>query len=659
MRERLLRRRSRRGDARVGADHPGVRDRPERPPPLEPAGLARRADRPLAAGRRVPRRRLPARPARAAHRAVVDGDTRSAAIAAASIVAKVTRDRIMRRLDALYPRYGFSRHVGYITPVHSAAVRAHGPCDQHRLSYAAKCYEPEPARRGVNAGERRALWHYRLRGYRILGTNVRAGPQRARPDRAAWTGADVRRGEERARPGLRRGRRRGRRREAPPGPPGRPGVALSQSSSRRYVRVGFEVVTLDEGRLTADPATLRTLSRRVATEHRDREETARTRRRTIPVAATQEALYRAHDLELSWSEATLPERERTKHVHRLHPYLGKFIPQLVETLLERHVPAGRPGSRPVCRLGNDARAGPRVGPRRDRRRHRRVQRAARAREDAPVQPRRAAAGPALGARRGGGIRAAGPVPARCLRLRARVVRAGRGRGAAPFPLARRAGRLGGRAPRRARPFGSIRPENRPLRPRLPASAAARAVLVLQAPARVPSRSKRRAGSSCATRSTRSSGSRRSPPRRADGRIARMLHGDARAIDLGGPVRRCHHLAAVSGPDRLPRAAPLRVRAARASTSGVISSSAGPREARVGRRSRSTSTGSRLVLENARSSLVLGGRMCIVVNDRRDLYPEILQRAGLRLVDRHERHVNRRTGRRAGEYYESILVAAAR
>ncbi len=82
------------------------------------------------------------------HSAVVNGDTRSAAIAAASIVAKVTRDRIMRRLDALHPRYGFSRHVGYITPFHSAAVRQHGPCDQHRLSYAAKCYVPvglEPA----------------------------------------------------------------------------------------------------------------------------------------------------------------------------------------------------------------------------------------------------------------------------------------------------------------------------------------------------------------------------------------------------------------------------------------------------------------------------------------------------------------------------------
>ena len=80
-----------------------------------------------------------------AHRAVVDGDTKSAAIAAASIVAKVTRDRVMRRLDALYPRYGFARHVGYITPGHSAAVRAHGPSEQHRRSFQALCYEPASA----------------------------------------------------------------------------------------------------------------------------------------------------------------------------------------------------------------------------------------------------------------------------------------------------------------------------------------------------------------------------------------------------------------------------------------------------------------------------------------------------------------------------------
>ena len=58
------------------------------------------------------------------------------------------------------------------------------------------------------------------------------------------------------------------------------------------------------------------------------------------MAPTQEALYRDIDLELSWSERDLPERERTKHVHRLHPYLGKFIPQLVEALLARYFRAG-------------------------------------------------------------------------------------------------------------------------------------------------------------------------------------------------------------------------------------------------------------------------------------------------------------------------------
>jgi ribonuclease HII len=80
-------------------------------------------------------------PAAPPHRALVDGDTRSAAIAAASIVAKVVRDRVMRRLDSLYPRYGFVSHVGYITPAHSEAVRAFGPSELHRRSFQAACYE--------------------------------------------------------------------------------------------------------------------------------------------------------------------------------------------------------------------------------------------------------------------------------------------------------------------------------------------------------------------------------------------------------------------------------------------------------------------------------------------------------------------------------------
>ena len=75
------------------------------------------------------------------HTAIVDGDEKSAAIAAASIVAKVVRDRYMRRADALYPAYGFRSHVGYITPEHSAVVRRRGPSEIHRRSFQALCYQ--------------------------------------------------------------------------------------------------------------------------------------------------------------------------------------------------------------------------------------------------------------------------------------------------------------------------------------------------------------------------------------------------------------------------------------------------------------------------------------------------------------------------------------
>jgi ribonuclease HII len=78
------------------------------------------------------------------HRAIVDGDEKSAAIAAASIVAKVTRDRYMHAIDACYPGYGFASHVGYITPSHSAAVRRIGPSEIHRRSFQALCYRGEP-----------------------------------------------------------------------------------------------------------------------------------------------------------------------------------------------------------------------------------------------------------------------------------------------------------------------------------------------------------------------------------------------------------------------------------------------------------------------------------------------------------------------------------
>jgi ribonuclease HII len=69
-------------------------------------------------------------------RAVVDGDARLISIAAASVVAKVVRDRIMSRLDRVWPNYGFARHKGYATPEHLAAIACHGPCPLHRYTFA-------------------------------------------------------------------------------------------------------------------------------------------------------------------------------------------------------------------------------------------------------------------------------------------------------------------------------------------------------------------------------------------------------------------------------------------------------------------------------------------------------------------------------------------
>src|SRR3954464_11292920 len=105
-------------------------------------------------------------------RAFVDGDEKSAAIAAASIVAKVTRDRYMRRADALYPHFGFSPHVGSITPTHPRAPPPPGALgcrprprpvrDPPALVPGALL----PALSFRHASERRAMLHYALRGYR-------------------------------------------------------------------------------------------------------------------------------------------------------------------------------------------------------------------------------------------------------------------------------------------------------------------------------------------------------------------------------------------------------------------------------------------------------------------------------------------------------------
>jgi ribonuclease HII len=83
----------------------------------------------LVDGNRLPTLKMPAE-------AVVKGDAKVAAIAAASIVAKVYRDELLVQLHAVHPAYGFAGHKGYPTPEHLAALREHGACAQHRRSFA-------------------------------------------------------------------------------------------------------------------------------------------------------------------------------------------------------------------------------------------------------------------------------------------------------------------------------------------------------------------------------------------------------------------------------------------------------------------------------------------------------------------------------------------
>jgi ribonuclease HII len=74
-------------------------------------------------------------------RAIINGDATSAAVAAASIVAKVTRDRLMRRADAVHPGWAFATHVGYSTPEHRAAIGRQGVSPLHRMSFQSAAYE--------------------------------------------------------------------------------------------------------------------------------------------------------------------------------------------------------------------------------------------------------------------------------------------------------------------------------------------------------------------------------------------------------------------------------------------------------------------------------------------------------------------------------------
>jgi hypothetical protein len=367
------------------------------------------------------------------------------------------------------------------------------------------------------------------------------------------------------------------------------------------------------------------------------------------VAPTQDVLYAGIDLALSWSERDLPERERTRHVHRLHPYLGKFIPQLVEVLLSRYF---RPGQHVL-----DPFAG---------------------------------SGTTLVQALESGLDATGVDVAafNCLlmnvktraynpfvleqELRAAHARIGESTGERPSAYARR-----WFAPQAARELLGFRAlvedfEHaqvlRVVLTRAARSARRTTHFDLDFP-REPQvdpywcHKHRR---ECRPVETAAQFLRRYTldtlarlktfaRARARGRSATVIHGDVRVERLAGRYdgvltsppypglidyheqhRYAYELLGLD--DRRE----LEVGAAAAGTS----------------RAALTAYADGIVetLLNARSVLRRGAPILIVVNDRRDLYPEILDRAGLRLEERLRRHVNRRTGRRAGEFFEDVLIA---
>ncbi len=368
------------------------------------------------------------------------------------------------------------------------------------------------------------------------------------------------------------------------------------------------------------------------------------------MAGTQQQIYDGLDLDLSWSEADLPERERTRHVHRLHPYLGKYIPQLVEELFRRHVPPGGRVLDPFAGSGTTL-----------------------------VQALESGLGSV-------GVDVAA---FNCLLMRVKTTAHN------PFVLERdlrdalarfQAGEgVAGRAPRYVDEWFAPQARDELLRFRSLAADYEHAD-VLQIVLARAARSARRTthfdldfptkpqlepywcfkhkrecrpverAEHFIRRYTLDTLTRLKEFARVRGkRSVDVLHGDTRELELPGTYD-----AVVTSPPypglidyheqhryayELLELDDRRVQEIGAAANGA---------------SRAALTayteGIADVFSSCAAVLEARGRIVVVVNDRRGLYPQILERAGLQLEQRYQRHVNRRTGRRAGEYFEDVLVA---
>ena len=374
------------------------------------------------------------------------------------------------------------------------------------------------------------------------------------------------------------------------------------------------------------------------------------------MAATQEALYGRLDLALSWSEADLPERERTKHVHRLHPYLGKFVPQLVEALLDRYVARGGHVLDPFAGSGTtlvqalesglDATGVDVAGfncllMRVKTRRHnvdavRRDLSWAHQQAEAFEPDGRFPDAATSYVRAWYAPRAASEL----LHFRSLVDQVASA-DVLRVILARAA-----RSARRTRHFDLEFPREPQVEPywchkhrRMcrPVGEARRFLLryTMDTLDRIETFAAVRSGDAGAS----------------------VQHGDARELDLGGPFDGV--VTSPPYPGLIDYHEQHRYAYELLGLDERRESELGRPARGVGREAiRAYVEGVAAVLANARGCLAPGAPVCVVVNDRRDLYPEVLRRAGLRLDDRLERHVNRRTGRRAGQYFESVLVCRA-
>ena len=369
------------------------------------------------------------------------------------------------------------------------------------------------------------------------------------------------------------------------------------------------------------------------------------------MAATQDALYAELDVELSWSEEELPERVRTKHVHRLHPYLGKFIPQLVEELLRRHVASGGTVLDPFAGSGTTL-----------------VQ---------ALESGLGATGVDLAA-------------FNCLLMRVKTARYNQfilehDLRDALARFERGEGTIGEATPYVREWFAPPAADDllrfrsvlegyehadvlRIVLARAARSARLTTHFDLDFPSRPQSgaywchkhkrecRPVERASHFIRRYTLDTLGRLKEFARIRKPGEAIVLHGDAREVDAGKGFD-----AVLTSPPypglidyheqhryayELLGLDDLRERELGAAANGTSREALGH-----------YTEGIAAVLARASESLNLGAPLLVVVNDRRELYPEVLERAGLKLDGRYRRHVNRRTGLRAGEYFEDVLVVS--